>query len=278
MRLWGGKVIPSPSDTTNCGRAILAQYPDSPGSLGIAISEAIEIAATNDDTKYSLGSVLNHVLLHQTVVGLETKAQLKKVSAKPDIMIGCVGGGSNFAGFIFPFIPDKLEGKNIRFVAVEPTACPTLTSGKYTYDYGDTAKMTPLIKMHTLGHDFIPEPIHAGGLRYHGDAPLLSAAVNANLVEAIAVRQTEVFDAACLFARTEGIVPAPETSHALRVTIDEALKCKQSGEKKVIVLNFSGHGHFDMSSYDAYFDGKLQDYQYPKERIEESLARLPKVE
>jgi len=278
MQTWGANILPSPTDTTNAGRAILAEDPDTPGSLGIAISEAVEVAATHDDTKYALGSVLNHVLLHQTVVGLETKAQLDKAGEEPDVLIGCVGGGSNYGGFCLPFYPDKFAGKDIRFVAVEPTACPTMTRGSYRYDFGDTAKTTPLLKMHTLGHGFVPPKIHSGGLRYHGMAPLISLLINGGHMEAAAYHQNTVFEAAVLFARTEGIIPAPETSHAIRATIDEALKCKETGEAKTIVFNFSGHGHFDLAAYEHYFAGNLEDYEYPEEQIEEAMKDVPVVE
>jgi tryptophan synthase beta chain len=279
MQLWGASVIPSPSDKTEAGKKILAADPDSPGSLGIAISEAVEDAAKHDDTKYSLGSVLNHVLLHQTIVGLETKAQLEKLGEEPDVLFGCVGGGSNFSGFAFPFVADKLAGKSdVRVVAVEPTACPTLTRGLYAYDFGDTGKLTPLVKMHTLGHDFVPAPIHSGGLRYHGAAPLLCLLYDKGYIEAVAYHQRTVFDAAVQFARSEGIVPAPETAHAVRAVIDEALKAKEEGKERTIVFNFSGHGHFDLGAYDAYIAGKLEDYEYPDEKIAESLKNLPKVE
>jgi tryptophan synthase beta chain len=277
METWGGKVIPSPSDTTEAGRRILAQDPNSPGSLGIAISEAVEDAAKHEDTKYALGSVLNHVLLHQTIVGLETQAQLAKIGVSPDILIGCVGGGSNFAGFCFPFFPEKKKGKPIRFVAVEPTACPTLTKGLYRYDFGDTAQTTPLLMMHTLGHDFIPPGIHAGGLRYHGAAPLICLLVDEGLIDAVAYPQNPVFEAAMLFARTEGTIPAPETAHAIRAAIDEAIRCRERKEEKVIVFNFSGHGHFDLASYDAFMSRKLEDYEYPEEKIRAALKDLPKV-
>jgi len=278
MHVWNAEVIPSPSDKTNAGRKILEEDPDSLGSLGIAISEAVEDAATHDDTKYSLGSVLNHVLLHQTVVGLETKKQLEMIDVDPDILIGCVGGGSNFSGFCFPFLGDKIKGKSdVKAIAVEPTACPTLTKGPYMYDFGDTAEMTPLVKMYTLGHTFVPAGIHAGGLRYHGDAPLLCALYNQKFMEAVAYNQNPVFEAAVLFARTEGILPAPETAHAIRAAVDEALKCKKTGEKKNIVFNFSGHGHFDLSAYDQYLSGKLKDFEYPKKRIEEAIKKIPKV-
>jgi len=277
MRVWGAEIFPSPTDRTNAGRAILAKDPDSPGSLGIAISEAMEDAATHDDTKYSLGSVLNHVLLHQSIIGLETKKQLEQIKAHPDIVIGCVGGGSNFAGLAFPFAVDKARGKDIKIIGVEPTACPTMTKGALTYDFGDTAKMTPLIRMFTLGHDFIPPGIHAGGLRYHGLAPLLSCAIEEGLIEGRAVAQNAVFKAAVLFAKTEGIVPAPETSHAICAAIDEAMKAKEEGKEKTIVFNLSGHGHFDMSAYDQYLEGALIDYEYPAEKVAEALANLPKV-
>lgn len=277
MGIWGAKVYPSPTDLTNAGRSILEKDPDSPGSLGIAISEAVEDAATHDDAKYSLGSVLNHVLLHQTIVGLEAKKQLAVAGEKPDILVGCVGGGSNFAGFFFPFVKDKLDGQEMDIIAVEPTACPTLTKGVYRYDFGDTAEMTPLIKMYTLGHTFIPPEIHAGGLRYHGDAPLLCLLVNKGVVSARAYRQNPVFEAAMLFAMTEGIVPAPETAHAVKAGIDEAVRCKETGEEKCIVIAFSGHGHFDLAAYDDYLAGELEDYEYPKEKIEEALAHLPEV-
>ncbi len=277
MHTWGGTVIPSPSDKTNAGRAILAQFPDSPGSLGIAISEAVEDAATRKDTNYALGSVLNHVILHQSVIGLETQKQLKIAGDEPDILIGCTGGGSNFGGFVAPFIPDKLENEKMRIIAVEPSSCPTLTRGAFAYDFGDTAKMTPLMKMYTLGHDFVPPGIHAGGLRYHGMAPIVSAMKGDGTIEAVALDQLECFEAAVLFARTEGIIPAPETSHAICSAIKEARKCKETGEKKTIVFNLSGHGHFDMGAYDAYFANKLVNFPYPQEAIEKSMASLPQV-
>ena len=278
METWGANVIPSPSNKTEAGRNVLARDPDSPGSLGMAISEAVEDAVKRDDTKYALGSVLNHVLLHQTVVGLETKAQLKKIGEKPDMLIGCVGGGSNFAGFILPFVPDKLDGmKNLRFIAVEPTACPTLTKGLYRYDFGDTACTTPLLKMFTLGHNFIPAPIHAGGLRYHGDAPILCLLHNEKLIDAVAYNQNPVFEAALTFARTEGFLPAPETAHAIKAAIDEALLCKKTKEKKVIVFNFSGHGHFDLGAYDNYHNKRLEDTEYSEEMLQAALKELPNV-
>jgi tryptophan synthase beta chain len=279
MHVWGAEVTPSPSEETEAGRRILAAHPDSLGSLGIAISEAVEVAASREDTKYSLGSVLNHVLLHQTVVGQEALAQMELAGEEPDVVIGCVGGGSNYAGLAFPFLRRVFqEGAKTQFISVEATACPSITKGKYAYDYGDTGKMTPLVKMHTLGHSFVPAGIHAGGLRYHGMAPLISALAHAGYIRPVAFMQNAVFEAALLFARSEGIVPAPETAHAVRSAIDEALKCKESGETKVILFNFSGHGHFDLAAYDAYLSGGLEDYAYPDEEIAKSLADLPSVE
>jgi tryptophan synthase beta chain len=277
MRTWGATCVPSPSNETNAGRQILAQDPECSGSLGIAISEAVEDAATHDDTNYSLGSVLNHVLLHQTIIGLEVEKQLAKANEKPDVMIGCCGGGSNFAGMVFPFIRRRLDGEQIRFIGVEPAACPTLTRGEYRYDFGDTAKMTPLIKMLTLGHSFVPSGIHAGGLRYHGMAPLVSLLVNKGVVEARAYHQNPVFEAAEMFAKTEGILPAPETAHALRAVIDEALRCKKEGKPECIVVNFSGHGHFDLAAYEKYLDGQLEDFAHPAEAIQKALAELPTI-
>jgi len=277
MEVFGAKVVPSPSQDTNIGRKILAEDPNCTGSLGIAISEAVEDAATRDDTFYSLGSVLNHVLMHQTVIGLETKKQLEKADAEADIIIGCIGGGSNFAGMFLPFIPDKLKGKKIQIISVEPEACPTVTKGPYTWDYGDVAGMAPIAKMHTLGHSFVPPPVHAGGLRYHGMAPIVSHLTALGLVEARAVNQTAIFRSAVEFARAEGIIPAPEPAHAIKVVFDEAQKCKESGEKKTIVLALSGHGHFDLGAYDEYLSGKLKDYEYPKEMVAEALTKLPKV-
>jgi len=276
MQTWGGKVDASPSPKTKYGRAVLEKDPTTPGSLGIAISEAVEDAVSREDTKYSLGSVLNHVLLHQTIIGLEAIDQLKIIGEKnPDVVIACVGGGSNFAGLAFPFLKDKLAGKtNPKVIAVEPMACPTLTKGLFEYDFGDTAGMTPLVKMYTLGHDFMPPGIHAGGLRYHGMAPIVSNLVKDRLVEARAYHQTECFKSAILFARTEGIVPAPESSHAIHAAIEEA---KRAREGEVIIFNLSGHGHFDMASYDAYLSGKLEDYEYPMELIKEALKNVPKV-
>jgi len=276
MQVYGAEVIPSPSDRTNAGRQILAADPDSLGSLGIAISEAVEDAAMREDTNYALGSVLNHVCLHQSVIGLEAKAQLAKVDEYPDVVIGCCGGGSNFAGIGFPFVYDKIrEGRKVRVMAVEPAACPTLTKGKFTYDYGDTAKLTPIMNMYTLGHDFMPPGIHAGGLRYHGDSPLVSQLYHDGLIEAKAVTQNGCFEAAILFARNEGILPAPESSHAIRAAIDEALAAKEAGEEKTILFCLSGHGQFDLASYDTYLAGMLEDYEYPEEMIKKSLANLP---
>ncbi len=277
METWGAGVVPSPSMDTNSGRAILDQDADSPGSLGIAISEAVEDAATHEDTKYSLGSVLNHVLMHQTVIGQESRLQLEKVDAYPDMVIGCVGGGSSFAGIAFPFVKDKLDGRDIRFIAVEPEAAPTITRGRYTYDFGDTSELTPLVKMYTLGHTFVPPRIHAGGLRYHGMAPLISQLCAEGLIEARAEHQNGVFAAAVQFAKAEGIIPAPEPSHAVKVAIDEALKCKETGEAKNILFNLCGHGYFDMSAYDSYLAGGLEDYSYPREEVEAALAGLPEV-
>ncbi|OBZ34413.1 TrpB-like pyridoxal phosphate-dependent enzyme [Methanohalophilus sp. DAL1] len=257
INLWGANVIPSPSNETQFGRKIQEDFPDTSGSLGIAISEAVEDAALNDNTKYALGSVLNHVMHHQTIIGLETQEQMKMAEDYPDVVIGCCGGGSNLAGIGLPFIKDKMDGKDLRVIGVEPSACPTLSAGEYRYDYGDTAKMTPLLKMHTLGYDFIPPAIHAGGLRYHGCSPIISQLVNEGLMEATNYHQIEVFEAGVTFARTEGFAPAPESSHAIKCAIDEALKCKETGEEKTILFNLSGHGHFDMISYDKYFNGEL---------------------
>ena len=263
MRIWNAEVTPSPSNQTNTGRVMLQKTPDCPGSLGLAISEAIEDTVTHANTKYSLGSVLNHVLLHQTVIGLEAKEQFNRAGIKPDILIGCAGGGSNFAGFTFPFCAGKISGESdCRIVAVEPTACPSLTRGDYRYDFGDTGGMTPLMKMYTLGHDFIPAGIHAGGLRYHGMAPLVSALMNEKVIEARAVNQIPIFEAAVMFARTEGLVAAPETAHAIRVAIDEALEARKDGQPRVIAFIFSGHGLLDLSAYEAYLSGQLQDYEY----------------
>ena len=277
MQTWGAQVFASPSMETNTGRAALAADPSNQGSLGLAISEAVEEAASRADTNYALGSVLNHVLLHQTIIGLEAKKQFAKVGDYPDMVFAPCGGGSNFGGVAFPFLADKAAGKNVRLVAVEPTSCPTLTKGVYAYDYGDTAGFTPIMKMYTLGHDFMPPGIHAGGLRYHGDSPLVSQLYHEKLIEAVAVPQLATFEAGVLFAKAEGIIPAPESNHAIRACIDEALRCKASGEKKTLFFNLSGHGHFDMASYDRYFAGKLEDFDYPEEAIKASLAHLPKV-
>jgi len=279
METWGAQVVASPSPDTQAGKKVLAEDPNSPGSLGIAISEAVEDAATREDTKYSLGSVLNHVLTHQTVIGLEAKKQLEKADDEADIVIGCAGGGSNFAGLAFPFAADKLSGKKkkLRIVAVEPSACPSLTKGKYVYDFGDTVGLTPLVKMHTLGHGFIPAPLHAGGLRYHGMAPLVCKLYADGVIEAAAVPQIATFQAALQFAKSEGIIPAPESAHAIRVVIDEALACKKAGKRKTILFNLSGHGHFDLGAYEAFLAGKLQDYEYPAEKIAEALRGVPQV-
>lgn len=278
MEAWGGSCIPSPSPETRSGRAVLEREPDSPGSLGIAISEAVEEAASRDDTNYSLGSVLNHVMLHQTVIGLETQRQLELAGEYPDVIFGCVGGGSNFAGLALPFVRDKIvEGKKTRIVAVEPTACPSLTRGLYRYDFGDSAGLTPLLKMYTLGHDFMPPPIHAGGLRYHGMAPILCHLLDLGLIEAEAHHQTAVFQSAVLFARTEGHLPAPETAHAIHAAVEEARRCRESGEAKTIVLGASGHGHFDLVSYQKYFAGELTDQEYPDEWIRRAQETLPEV-
>ena len=278
METWGAEIIPSPSPNTNAGRNILAADPDSPGSLGIAISEVVEDAAGRDDTKYSLGSVLNHVLMHQTVIGLESKAQLEKMDAYPDTIIGCVGGGSSFGGVAFPFIRDRLvDGKDIKFIAVEPEASPSITRGEYAYDFGDTGEMTPLIKMFTLGHTFVPARIHAGGLRYHGMAPLISLLCDEGIIEARSAHQNDIFRAAVQFAQTEGIIPAPEPAHAIHVAIEEALKCKETGEAKNILFLLCGHGYFDMSAYDAYLAGQLEDFAYPEEEIKKTLAAIPQI-
>ena len=279
METYGAQVFASPSDRTHAGQSILAQDPNSPGSLGVAISEAVEVAATsNGAKKYSLGSVLNHVLLHQSVIGEESLKQMDMAGEYPDVVIGCVGGGSNFSGIAFPFLRENLKnGKRTRLVAVEPTAAPSLTRGIYAFDYGDTAQMAPIVKMHTLGHDFIPSPIHAGGLRYHGMAPTLSALYDAGLISAVAVRQKAVFDAAVQFAHAEGILPAPESAHAIRTAIDEALEAKALGEKRVILFNLSGHGHFDLSAYNAYNTGQLEDFDFPEEAITTIPQRIPKV-
>jgi pyridoxal-phosphate dependent TrpB-like enzyme len=281
MQTWGAEVFASPSDMTKAGRDALAADPDNLGSLGLAISEAVEEAAGRADTNYALGSVLNHVLLHQTVIGLEAKKQLAKVGDYPDVIFAPCGGGSNFGGIGFPFLADKAAGdakaKNLRLVAVEPTSCPTLTKGVYAYDYGDASGYTPIMKMYTLGHDFMPPGIHAGGLRYHGDSPLVSQLYHERLIEAVAVPQLATFEAGLMFARAEGIIPAPESCHGIRACIDEALRCKQSGEAKTLLFNLSGHGHFDMAAFDRYFAGALEDFAYPSEAVMASLKHLPKV-
>jgi tryptophan synthase beta chain len=277
IEVWGANVIPSPSELTNAGRQILAKHPDSPGSLGIAISEAVEDAATRSDTNYALGSVLNHVLLHQTVIGQEAKKQMELAGDYPDYVIGCCGGGSNFAGLSFPFLYDKIHGRDIRVIAVEPAACPTLTRGKYVYDFADVSALTPLVKMYTLGHDFMPPGIHAGGLRYHGDSPLVSQLYHEGIIEAQAPGQTGVFEAALLFARTEGILPAPESSHAIKGAVDAAIECREAGTEKSILFCLSGHGHFDLTAYDAYLSGKLEDFKYTEEDLAKGLATIPKI-
>ncbi len=274
MHTWGAKVFASPSKHTNAGRGILAAHPDSPGSLGIAISEAVEDAATHSDTNYALGSVLNHVMLHQTVIGQEARLQMEMAGEQPDVVLGCFGGGSNFAGLALPYVLDGIKGKGPRIVAVEPAACPTLTKGRFTYDFGDTAKLTPLLKMYTLGHDFVPPGIHAGGLRYHGASPLLSQLVADGYIQAKAYTQIPCFDAALQFARTEGILPAPESSHAIRGAIDEALAAKEEGRSRAILFCLSGHGHFDLASYENYLTGKLQDYEFPGREAETAMAGL----
>ncbi len=274
MHTWGAEVFPSPSPQTNSGRAVLAASPDSPGSLGIAISEAVEDAATHPDTNYSLGSVLNHVLMHQTVIGQEAKLQMQQAGDEPDVVIGCFGGGSNFGGLALPYVLDRLAGKGPRIVAVEPAACPSLTKGAFAYDYGDTAKLTPLVKMFTLGHDFVPPGIHAGGLRYHGASPLLSHLLYLGHLQAKAYSQIPVFEAALEFARTEGIIPAPESSHAIRAAMDEAIAAREEGRAKTILFCLSGHGNFDLSAYEAYLSGQLQDYEYPGREIPDAMAVL----
>ena len=279
METYGAQVYASPTDRTNYGRSVLAENPNNPGSLGIAISEAVEAAATsNGAKKYSLGSVLNHVLLHQTVIGEESLKQMDMANEYPDVVISCIGGGSNFAGIAYPFLRENLKnGKRTRLLAVEPTAAPSLTKGVYTFDYGDSAKMAPIVKMHTLGHDFVPPAIHAGGLRYHGMAPSLCALYDAGHIEAMAVHQKPTFEAAIQFAKTEGIIPAPESAHAIRATIDEALDARAKGEKRVILFNLSGHGHFDLAAYETYLSGQLEDYEYPSEAVQASLSKLPEV-
>ena len=278
MNVYGADVFSSPTDTTEAGRKILAEMPDTTGSLGIAISEAVEDAATREDTKYSLGSVLNHVLMHQTVIGEEARLQMEMAGEAPDVVIGCVGGGSNYAGLAFPFMRERLAGNSsMRFLAAEPESCPTLTKGTYAYDFGDTVGLTPLVKMDTLGHDFVPPAIHAGGLRYHGMAPLISQLHEEGHIDAVAHGQVGVFEGAVQFARAEGILPAPESAHAIRSAIDEALEAKEAGEERVILFNLSGHGFLDLGSYERYFAGELEDYEYPADRIEEALKGLPVV-
>jgi tryptophan synthase beta chain len=265
IQSWGGEIFPSPSDRTNAGRGILAEDPDSPGSLGIAISEAVEDAASHPDTNYSLGSVLNHVCLHQSVIGLECKKQMELAGEEPDVVVGCFGGGSNFAGVALPYLPDRMNGSAVRLLAIEPTACPTLTRGAFDYDFGDTAGMTPLMKMYTLGHRFVPPRIHAGGLRYHGAAPLCSHLLRHGYLEARAYQQLDVFEAALQFAQAEGIIPAPESAHAIKGAVDEALQAKEEGKKRVVLFNLSGHGHFDMASYEAFLGGKLENFGFETE-------------
>jgi tryptophan synthase beta chain len=278
METYGARCIPSPSNETHYGRSVLEKTPQSNGSLGIAISEAVEVAATHDDTKYALGSVLNHVLLHQTVIGQEAMAQLEVAGDYPDIIIGCTGGGSNFSGIVFPFLGAQLRGgAKVRIIAIEPSACPSLTRGRYAYDFGDTGKMTPLAKMHTLGSSFMPPGFHAGGLRYHGMAPLVSYIKDLGLIEARAYPQSQVFEAGVLFARQEGIVPAPEANHAVKGAIDEAIRCREEGTSRAILFNLCGHGHFDMQAYSDYFAGKLVDQEYDERELAMALAGLPSV-
>jgi tryptophan synthase beta chain len=279
MELWGANCVPSPSPDTKVGRDMLAKWPDCPGSLGLAISEAVEDCVSREDTHYSLGSVVNHVLLHQTIIGEETRKQMEMADAYPDIIVGCIGGGSNFAGQFLPWIRDKLSGKkkDLRIICVEPESCPTVTKGLYAFDYGDAVGMGPIVKMYTLGHGFIPPPIHAGGLRYHGMAPIVCHLHRLNQVEAVAVPQTKVFEAGVLFARTEGIITGPEPCHDLKIAIDEALKCKEEGKSKNILIAHSGHGHFDLSAYEKYLSGQLVDYAYPEEEVRKAQAELPQV-
>jgi tryptophan synthase beta chain len=279
METFGAQVFASPTNRTRFGQSVLADHPDSPGSLGIAIAEAVEAAASSGGTKkYGIGSVLNHVLLHQTIIGEESLKQMDLAGEYPDVVVGCVGGGSNFSGIAFPFLRQNLlDGQRTRLVAMEPTASPSLTRGIYAFDYGDSAKMAPVVKMHTLGHDFVPPPIHAGGLRYHGMAPSLCSLYDAGYIEARAVHQLATFEAAVMFSRSEGILPAPESSHAIRGAIDEALDAKEKGEERVILFNLSGHGHFDLAAYEAYLAGQLQDYDYPEEDIQEAMKHLPEV-
>jgi len=278
METFGASVVASPSDKTNSGRAILAEHPDSTGSLGIAISEAVEDAATHEDTNYALGSVLGHVLLHQSIIGLESQKQMELAGEQPDVIVGCVGGGSNFSGIAYPFMAEKLRGNSAtRFVATEPAACPTLTKGRFAYDYGDTAQLAPIVPMYTLGHDFVPAPVHAGGLRYHGDAPSLSMLVHEGHMEAKAYTQNQIFEAAKLFASTQGILPAPEPSHAIKGAIDEAIAAREAGDERVILFNLCGHGHFDMQAYDDFNHGRLPDFEFDPADEEAALANLPEV-
>jgi tryptophan synthase beta chain len=280
METWGGEVFPSPTNRTKSGRAVLESDPDSTGSLGIAISEAVEEALTTDNVKYTIGSVVNHVLLHQTVIGLETQKQLAMVDDYPDQVIGCIGGGSSFSGLFWPFYHDKVKGKapkEAEFIAVESSACPKVTRGYYTYDHGDTAKIIPLVKMHTVGHTFIPAPIHAGGLRYHGMAPTLSLLKDEGALQSRAYNQLDAFDAAKLFAQTEGIIPAPEPAHAIKAAIDEAVKCKETGEAKTILFLLCGHGHFDMKAYDDYNHGRMLPYEYPQAKVDEAMMKLKQL-
>jgi tryptophan synthase beta chain len=279
MEVWGAKCVASPSPDTQIGKRFLAEDSNHPGSLGIAISEAVEDAATHEGTRYSLGSVLNHVLMHQTIIGLETKKLMEKIGVYPDTIVACVGGGSNAAGMFLPFVKDKIAGKkkNLKVICVEPTGSPSITKGLLAYDYGDVAGMAPIAFMYTLGHTFIPAPLHAGGLRYHGMAPIVSHLIKLGLIEAKAVPQLATFEAGIQFACTEGYISAPETNHAIRVTIDEAIKCREEGKSKVILLAHSGHGHFDMGAYDAYLAGKLEDFEYPEAKIKEALSQLPQI-
>jgi tryptophan synthase beta chain len=278
IETFGATIYPSPSTNTNYGRSVLEADPDTPGSLGIAISEAVEVAASNEDVKYSLGSVLNHVLMHQTIIGEEALKQLAMVDETPDVVIGCAGGGSNFSGLAFPFVREKIAGNMDPVIrAVEPAAAPSLTRGSYQFDFGDTGQMTPLVKMHTLGHPFVPEPIHAGGLRYHGMAPLVSHLKELSLIEANSLHQTETFEKAVQFARVEGIVPGPEPTHAIAEAMSEAERAKEDGEEKVILFNLSGHGHFDMGAYQAFFNGELVDYEHPQDRIDAAMSQVPVV-
>jgi len=275
MQLWGGEVVASPSADTQAGRDVLARDPETTGSLGIAISEAVEDAASHEDTNYALGSVLNHVCLHQTVIGLETQKQLALVDEKPDVLIACAGGGSNLAGFVFPFVPQVMAGHGPRLLAVEPAACPTLTRGRYAYDYGDAVGMAPMSRMYTLGHGFVPPGIHAGGLRYHGMSPIISQLRHHGILEATAVKQLDAFESAVLFARTEGLCPAPESAHAIHAAVQEAIACREAGEARCIVFNLSGHGHFDLGSYDRYLAGEIKNFDLPQSCIDDALAQLP---